>query len=95
MRLENEKFGDIDSIGVRIPAGLKEKIKNAAKQNKQSMNAEIVRRLEASFEHEQNFNELTNNQKNVVLTMINELRKENRQMFQELTSAFVANKKGA
>ena len=49
MRLENEKFGNIDSIGLRLPTELKEKIKNAAKENQQSMNAEIVRRLEASF----------------------------------------------
>jgi UDP-N-acetyl-D-mannosaminuronate dehydrogenase len=49
MRLENEKFGDIDSIGVRMPSELKAKIKAAAKENRHSMNAEIVARLEMSF----------------------------------------------
>jgi hypothetical protein len=58
MRLENEKFSDIDSIGVRIPTELKAKIKQAAKENKQSMNAEIVRRLESSFT--ENMNDFNN-----------------------------------
>ena len=49
MRLQNEKFGDIDSIGVRMPSALKAKIKAAAKANRHSMNAEIVERLERSF----------------------------------------------
>jgi len=49
MRLEDEKIGDIDSIGVRMPSVLKAKIKAAAKANRYSMNAEIVGRLEASF----------------------------------------------
>lgn len=49
MRLENEKFGDIDSIGVRMPSDLKAKIKSAAKANRHSMNAEIIKRLEKTF----------------------------------------------
>jgi len=49
VRLENEKIGDIDSIGVRMPSALKAKIKASAKANKHSMNAEIVTRLESSF----------------------------------------------
>lgn len=49
MRLENEKFGEIDSIGVRMPSELKAKIKAEAKANRHSMNAEIIKRLEKSF----------------------------------------------
>lgn len=54
MRLEDEKIGDIDSIGVRMPSALKAKIKAAAKANRHSMNAEIVERLEKSFPSEPN-----------------------------------------
>ena len=54
MRLENEKFGDLNHTGVRIPTELKAKIKSAAKENKQSMNAEIVRRLERTFHQDEN-----------------------------------------
>lgn len=35
---------------LRLPAELKERIERAALENKRSMNAEIVARLEASFE---------------------------------------------
>ena len=50
MRLEDENIGDIKPFGVRMPSALKAKIKEAAKQNRHSMNAEIVGRLESSFE---------------------------------------------
>jgi hypothetical protein len=49
MRIESENIGDISPSQVRIPSELKEKLKRAAKENQQSMNAEIVRRLEKSF----------------------------------------------
>ncbi len=49
MRLENETLGDKNPVGLRLPSALKAKIKEAAKQNKHSMNAEIVTRLEKSF----------------------------------------------
>ncbi len=88
MRFDNENISDKNPVGLRLPTELKEKIKNAAKENQQSMNAEIVRRLDASFEHEENFNALTNRQKNNVLGMIEELKNENRKMFEELKSAF-------
>lgn len=35
---------------VRLPDGMRDRIKEAAKENGRSMNAEIVQRLEASFE---------------------------------------------
>ncbi|EDZ5087522.1 Arc family DNA-binding protein, partial [Salmonella enterica] len=35
---------------VRLPADLKEKLEVAAKENKRSMNAEVVHRLKESFE---------------------------------------------
>ncbi len=49
MRLEDEKFGDMSPYGVRLPSELKAKIKAAAKEKRHSMNAEIVERLESSF----------------------------------------------
>lgn len=52
MRFDNENISDKNPVGLRLPTELKEKIKNAAKQNQQSMNAEIVRRLEESFEND-------------------------------------------
>ncbi len=65
MRLENEKFGDLNHTGVRIPTELKAKIKAAAKQNQQSMNAEIIKRLDASFSY--NNIEITDEELLVVL----------------------------
>lgn len=41
---------DIVPFGLRIPPGLKEMIKKAARKKGQSMNAEMVGRLEASFD---------------------------------------------
>ena len=53
MRLDDEKFGEMSPYGVRMPSELKTKIKASAKENRHSMNAEIVRRLEKSFEDEE------------------------------------------
>lgn len=39
-----------DQFKLRLPDGLRNEIKDAAKANGRSMNAEIVVRLEASFE---------------------------------------------
>ena len=40
---------DIVPIGIRIPAPLKKQLKQAAKTNYRSMNAEIAARLDESF----------------------------------------------
>lgn len=40
---------DQDKFMVRMPAGMRERIADVAKENNRSMNAEIVARLEASF----------------------------------------------
>lgn len=53
MKLHDENLGYKNPVGLRLPTELKEKIKNAAKQNKQSMNAEIVRRLERTFHQDE------------------------------------------
>lgn len=61
MRIESENISEISPSQVRIPSELKEKLKKSAKQNQQSMNAEIVRRLERSyFEEEMIFESMTN-----------------------------------
>jgi len=52
MRLEDENIQDIAPLGLRMPSALKAKIKSAAKENRHSMNAEIVERLEKSFSEE-------------------------------------------
>lgn len=41
----------ITSLSVRIPAELKAKLKAQAEKNNHSMNAEIIKRLEDSFNH--------------------------------------------
>lgn len=41
---------DQDRYIVRFPDGMRDRLKDAAASNKRSMNAEIVARLEASFE---------------------------------------------
>lgn len=41
---------DIVPLGLRMPPDLKEQIEQAAKASGRSMNAEIVARLQASFE---------------------------------------------
>lgn len=40
---------DINPIGLRLPAELKELIRAAAKNNGRSMNSEMIERLQASF----------------------------------------------
>lgn len=54
MRLEDEKISEISNVPMRIPAILKEKLKVFAKQNKQSLNAEIIHRLERTVEDDEN-----------------------------------------
>ncbi len=77
MRLDNEKFGDIDSIGVRMPKELKAKIKESAKQNRHSMNAEIVGRLEASYAVGDGFEGLTPEQIQAVNLIISQFKQTN------------------
>lgn len=77
MRLDNEKFGDIDSIGVRMPKELKAKIKESAKQNRHSMNAEIVGRLEASYEVGNGFEGLNPEQAQAVKLIISQFKQTN------------------
>lgn len=40
---------DLDKIIVRLPDGMRDKLKNAALSNNRSVNAEVVARLEESF----------------------------------------------
>ena len=42
------------AYNLRLPPELKEKIQESAKQLNRSMNADIVARLEQSFEHQEN-----------------------------------------
>lgn len=53
--MTNEKATgrDSDKIMLRVPDGMRDRIATAAKINNRSMNAEIVSRLQASFEIEQ------------------------------------------
>ena len=41
----------LDQYIVRFPDGMRDRLKDEALKNKRSLNAEIVARLEASFEH--------------------------------------------
>lgn len=42
---------DIAPFGLRIPADLKQKVEEAAKSNKRSINSEILSRINESFVH--------------------------------------------
>ena len=78
MRLEDEKFGEMSPYGVRLPRALKEKIKTSAKEKRRSMNAEIVERLEWSFEDRRgidSFDGLSDEQIKVINLMIDHLKK--------------------
>lgn len=48
----SEDQGSVVTLKVRVTPEFREKIIEAAKENSRSMNAEIVHRLEASFEDE-------------------------------------------
>jgi len=60
MRLEvdEENIRDLAPTGIRIPSKLKSTLKEKAKENNRSMNAEIVARLEESFCTEERDKEL-------------------------------------
>lgn len=50
MNSENAKLKQKEEMSLlRLPAGMREKIASAAKQNKRSINSELVHRLEVSF----------------------------------------------
>lgn len=40
----------LDQMKVRVPDGLRDRVVEASKKNRRSMNAEFIARLEASFE---------------------------------------------
>jgi len=50
----SEDQNNIVTLKVRVTAEFREKITTTAKENNRSMNAEIVARLEQSFEHQEN-----------------------------------------
>lgn len=50
---------DIQKTALRLPRGLHEAIHKAAKESGRTMNAEIVYRLQQSFEHEDDDDSLT------------------------------------
>ena len=50
----SEDQNNIVTLKVRVTAEFREKIATTAKENNRSMNAEIVARLEQSFEHQEN-----------------------------------------
>jgi hypothetical protein len=54
MRLEDEKISEISNVPMRVPSELKEILKMYAKRNKQSLNAEIVHRLQRTVEEDEN-----------------------------------------
>lgn len=53
-RVEKEYMGDIGPTGVRIPSRLKKQLKASAQENNRSLNAEIIDRLEKSFQQTSN-----------------------------------------
>lgn len=53
LEIENETLRDISPTAIRMPSAIKEKIREVAKENNRSMSAEIVARLEDSFQNEQ------------------------------------------
>ena len=79
MRLESEEenIRDISPSQIRIPSVLKAKIKESAKQNRHSMNAEIVGRLESSYEDGEGFEGLTPEQAQAVKLIISQFKQVN------------------
>ncbi len=77
MRLDDENIGDIKPFGVRMPKELKAKIKESAKQNRHSMNAEIVGRLEASYAVGNGFEGLNPEQVQAVNLIISQFKQVN------------------
>ena len=79
MRLESEEenIRDISPSQIRIPSVLKAKIKESAKQNRHSMNAEIVGRLEASYEVGNGFEGLNPEQAQAVKLIISQFKQTN------------------
>lgn len=77
MRLDDENIGDIKPFGVRMPKELKAKIKESAKQNRHSMNAEIVGRLEASYAAGNGFEGLNPEQVQAVNLIISQFKQVN------------------
>lgn len=47
---EKQPAAEADKFIIRLPEGMRERIAEAAKANQRSMNAEIVARLQVSFE---------------------------------------------
>ena len=47
--MKNTPAKDLDKFVLRLPNGLRERIKSAAEENNRSMNAEIVSTLEAAY----------------------------------------------
>lgn len=47
--VQKSESRDLDKVIVRLPDGMRERIKHAAEANNRSMNAEIVERLEESL----------------------------------------------
>jgi predicted HicB family RNase H-like nuclease len=46
------KTSEIAPLGVRMPPELKERLREAASENRRSLNAEVVKRLEQSLDTE-------------------------------------------
>lgn len=69
-----------DPVSLRIPAALREKLDNAAKQTQRSLNAEIRMRLEWSFDN--GFNGEATDQ--MLATEIESLRAELRSFIAEI-----------
>ncbi|WP_082652539.1 Arc family DNA-binding protein [Aureimonas sp. AU12] len=49
------KAADFEQFQIRLPPGMREKLKRSAAENKRSMNAEIVKRLEETYEFVQTY----------------------------------------
>jgi hypothetical protein len=58
-------------IRIRLPPELKEKIKEAAHDNRRSMNAEVIARLQASFEEDAG--ELTPDRTELLMELLKKL----------------------
>ena len=89
MRLESEEenIRDISPSQIRIPTALKDILKKEARKNSRSLNAEVVSRLEASFNSEVEFTEspegtkhtitVTKEQYDAMEKLMDQIRKSN------------------
>lgn len=84
---EREFVSKLNPTAIRMPSSLKEKLRAAAEENENSLNAEIVKRLENSLNISSiDGSKLTAHQLDQLLKQVTELVAYNKQVIDEMIS---------